>query len=238
MLSMSKVLYYIKTMLGHPHVVIEKSDAEMEMHIKLFALNEFSKYIPSIHELPLRRGDPTVRIKDNENTYILKDPDGCDILNVVAVLQEESSMFLYGYPWFAEINSIDNVATQLLMVDEAETREMFSRGHMTFNFMPPNKVRIYPAVDDSYDKFLIRYERVQPETLSEIPPEFQQEFLTLCLADVMIMCGNIRNKYQNISTPFGEIPLNAELGSKGEEIKTNILTELRKQPPNILLDIG
>ena len=238
MLSMSKVIYFIKQTLGYPDVVIEKSDEDIELFIKMFTLTEFSKYVPDVAELGLDTTNPTYQIVGRPSVYVLQDPDGRDILNIVEVIPQEMDLYKYGYPWFPHIsNGGADVADMLMQVDASETSRMFSRGDTTFRFYPPNKLRIYP-IDTLSDGFMIRYERGHAEDLTSIPSEFQMEFLYMCLADVMRMCGNIRNKYQSISTPFGDVPLNTDLASRGEEIKNNIIEKLRQLPPNVLIYVG
>ena len=53
MLSMPKVINFVKKKLGFPHVVIELSDSEIEEQIIFSTLNEFSKYLPHTNELVL-----------------------------------------------------------------------------------------------------------------------------------------------------------------------------------------
>ena len=73
MLSMSKVLYFIKTQLGYPNVIIEKSDNEMELFIKMFTLMEFSKYVPDINEV-LIADIKCFIVTDENNSGLISHP--------------------------------------------------------------------------------------------------------------------------------------------------------------------
>jgi len=53
----------------------------------------------------------------------------------------------------------------------------------------------------------------------------------------MTICGNIRNKYQTITTPFGDIPLNADIRDRAETLEQNVIAKLESLPPNILIDV-
>lgn len=235
MLSHQKVLYYIKRQLGFPHVGIELSDDDIEMEIKMFVVPEFSKYIPHENELSVDTNDPEVQT-ESENVFKIFDPDGCSILNVEKVIYDEGELLFHGYPYTNPYAGQDEVTQYVQKMDEAETEMLYSGGAKTFKFIQPNKIRIYPY-KMTPETMVIRYERTHPEDLSTIPVEFETEFLNLSLAHIMIICGNIRNKYQTISTPFGDIPLNADIRERGETIKQTIIDKLNLLPPNILIDI-
>ena len=85
------------------------------------------------------------------------------------------------------------------------------------------------------------YERLQPPDFRKIPTAHHRLFLDLCLADIMIILGRIRKKYSggNLRTPFGEIPLEAEIFEEGKEKKREILERLdRFFIPDISIEIA
>lgn len=231
---MQKVLYYIKRQLGFPHVGIELSDDDIEMEIKMFVIPEFSKYVPHENEVVLDTEDPEVQT-ESSNVYKIFDPDGCSIMNVQKVIFDGNDLYSRGYPFTDPYASAELAMTYVQKIDEVETAMIFSGAATTFKFIQPNKIRIYPTVASKY--ITVRYERTHPEDLSTIPAEFETEFLNLALAHIMIICGSIRNKYQTITTPFGDIPLNADIRERGETIKQNIIDKLNQLPPNILIDV-
>lgn len=235
MLSQQKVLYYIKRQLGFPHVGIELSDDDIEMEIKMFVIPEFSKYLPHENEISLDTNDPEVQT-GSDNVFYIFDPDGCSILNIQKVIYDEGELIFGGYPYTNPYAGIDQVTQYVHNIEEAETAMIYSGGAKTFKFIPPNKLRIYPY-KMTPESMVIRYERTHLEDLSTIPVEYETEFLNLALAHIMIICGNIRNKYQSISTPFGDVPLNADIRERGETIKQAVIDKLNLLPPNILIDI-
>ena len=56
----------------------------------------------------------------------------------------------------------------------------------------------------------------------------------------MILLGRIRKKYEgNLKTPFGDIPISAEVGDEGKEKKTAILEKLQGGiMTNIVFSVG
>lgn len=235
MLSMPKVINFVKKKLGFPHVVIELSDSEIEEQIIFSTLNEFSKYLPHTNELVLdtmKAENKTVQ----ENVFYLHDEDECDIIGVSEVIFPETILFLQGYPFYGPITTIDEVPSMLINVLNAENAEQFSKTSLIFEYMVPNKLRIFHSMIP--DKFVVRYQRVHPETLHTIPTEHQMEFQYLALADTMQICGHIRNKYTNISTPFGDIPLGTDVASAGDALKDKVIEKLETLPPNVIFHIG
>jgi len=65
-------------------------------------------------------------------------------------------------------------------------------------------------------------------------------FCDFALADIMIVLGNIRRKYSgNMRTPFGEIPIDADVGEKGETKKRELLDKLStNRLLNVVVDFG
>jgi hypothetical protein len=116
---------------------------------------------------------------------------------------------------------------------------MFSSWDKTFEFRSPNILRISP-VPTTGNYCTVEYERMQPEDLRDIPNEHQILFCKLALADTMIQIGRIRKKYGGqIRTPFGEIPLDADVYEEGKELKQQCLDKMeRLYLPNVSVDFG
>jgi len=65
--------------------------------------------------------------------------------------------------------------------------------------------------------------------------------MEFALADMMILVGRIRKKYAdgNLKTPFGEIPISAEILEEGKEKKKELLEQLKSTLiPNVRVSFG
>ena len=235
LLSRSKVIYFIKQKLGFPHVAIELSDDQMWDYIKNFTIVEFSKYRPDVQEMVLNTKDPKNKTHD-DFVFLLHEPEGAQILNVVEVIRSQTSLFIMGYPYQGPLTSYDALPSNVAAAEQAETTEQFSNNLLNWLFMPPNRLRI--NVSMLPNKVVVRYSRVQPESLYYVPAEYEPEFLYLCLSDIMNICGNIRGKYSNLSTPFGDIPISGDLASAAENLKSNVISRLEQLPPNCFIHVG
>jgi hypothetical protein len=236
MLNKADVIYYIKTNLGFPHVTIESSDEQIWMYVKMYTLREFSKYVPDVNELVINTSDSEVKT-DVKNIFLIRDPDGCNVLNVKWYIEQEMDSYMTGRPFQGPYTSFSSLEGFLLQMEQGDTAEHFSRSEPNYEFIQPNKIRLYAGSRiPSY--IVVRYERSQPEDLSKIPYEREIDFLNLALADTMITMGNIRRKYQSLNTPFGDIPVDTSLAERGETMKTAVIEILNSLPPNVIIEVG
>ncbi len=238
MLNHSRVLGYIKDHLGFPHVNIELDDSQIIQRFVTYSLREFSEYIPDIKKIPLNLNDSTYRVPGIKNEFYIRDPQNIEILNVIDIYFDGTDELLHGSPIFGPFNHFE-IREWALAESMAKDTKMFSSFDKTFEFRTPNIVRISP-VPTTGSKCTIEYERMQPEDLRGIPNEHQIIFCKLALADIMIQIGRIRKKYGGqIRTPFGEIPLNDEVGDEGKELKREVIEKMeRLYLPNVSIDFG
>lgn len=235
MLTVPKVVNFVKRKLGFPHIVLELSDSEIEEQMLYSSIVEFSKYLPHTNELVINTDKKENKTKQ-ENVFLIHDPDECDIIGVSDVVFPQSNLLVNNYPYFAPITTIDNVPEMVIDILNAENAMQFSKMSTIFEFMAPNKIRVFNSMIP--DEFVVRYQRVHPETLETIPVDHQLTFQYLVMADVMSICGHIRNKYTNISTPFGDVPLGTDLNAAGEALRDKVIAQLEALPPNEIFHIG
>lgn len=239
MLNATRVLKYVKSHLGFPFQQLELEDTEILEQIKDFTLREFSMYIPEKKKINLDVTSSIYQVPGRQNEFYLQDPQNLEILTVVEIYFDQSRWMFHGHqPWgvFSHGELDDWALSQIKAADQM----MFSSFDYTFEFRHPNIVRISPIPGDA-STVIVEYERQQPEDFRGIPNEFQVLFCELALADIMIVLGRIRKKYGDgtLRTPFGEIPLSAEILEEGKEKKREIIEKLTTGTyPNILIDHG
>lgn len=238
MLNQSRLLQYIKTNLAFPFQMIEYTDAQILEYVTTFSLREFSYYIPDVVTVGYNVQLPSNKVPNKANEYYLQDDDGLEILNVVNVVFSGSNSYIFGHPPFGPM-SAGELGQWMLDVEVAGWIKQFSSWDYTFEFKTPNIIRISP-IPDSEQYIAIEYERVHPPDLSKIPNDLQMMFSELCLADIMILLGRLRKRYEgNLKTPFGDIPISAEIGDEGKDKKEKILDKLQAGSlPNLIIDIG
>lgn len=232
MLTKTYLLESIKTRLGHPHFGIEIPDEKIWAEVVNKAIPLFSKYVPhtAFKHLTAADRDPNI-----PTLYYLNNEDG--VISVKNVLLPQSIAFVTGHPWLF-VPNYDNIPEYIIQIDKARTTERYSVFNISWEFIPPNKLYIYPSRVSNFT-FLVRYEKNHPKDLSTIPTRFITDFIELTLAIVKEMIADYRSKYQTISTPFGEINLNVDaMKSEAIETRDKILERLSQLPPNTIVEIA
>ena len=215
MITWDFVLQRIKDELSLPFQVLEKTDDEIIDYLRRNALKKFSKFFPSKERLVVDPTDEATQVPNRIGEYLLVDPEGRQIYNVLAFIPTMSHNLILGHPYIGVFN-YDSITDYQLAVEKANTLEFFSPYHYTIEFAAPNRLRVTPRLSQ---RFTIEYERELHPELEDIRPELEDYFVELCLGMFLMNIGRIRRRYSNIQTPFGEIQLNAEdFYSEGKEI--------------------
>ena len=248
MLNETRVLKYIKTNLGFPFHTIEIEDDDMIDYVKEFTLREFSYYIPEVRKMGLNLTLEANKVPGRSNEFYIDEFEGKEILSIKDIYFSSSSLYYHGHPPFGAdvygtaIGSTPNsIKEWALSVEMSGMAKKFSSFDYTFEFQHPNIVRISPnPVESGEGTVTVEYERVQSDDFSGIPNEFQNLFMELALADIMVTIGRIRKKYGGqMRTPYGEIPIEAEIGDEGKEKKRELIELLKTNMiPNITVDFA
>jgi len=239
MLNQSRVLEYIKVNLGFPYQMIEYTDQQILEHVTTFSLREFSYYIPDVVTIGYNLGAPANKVPGKGNEYYIEDELGLEIFGIANIYFSGANLYMFGHPPFGPM-SFGELRSWILDVEVAGWMKQFSNWDYTYEFKSPNIVRISPSPLSSEHWVAIEYERSQPKDLSKIPNDLQMLFCDLACADIMILIGRIRKKYDgNLKTPFGDIPISAEIGDEGKEKRAAIIDKLNTSiMTNIVLNIG
>lgn len=240
MLNPSIVLNHVKRQLGYPIMKIEMSDEQILELLHEESIREWSYYSPNVNKLSLNVTIETIKVPGRSNEFYLDEPEGREILNVKNLYLDQSELFALGHPPLGIFNEFE-LRGWALQTHQAMTTKMFSSWDTTFEFTHPNVLRISPLPHNSQRIVTVEYERMSREDFGDIPNDIHRLFLDLCTADVMIVIGRARKKYGsgNLRTPFGEIPLEAEIHDEGKELKREVIEKLERLfTPNILIDHG
>ena len=174
-----------------------------------------------------------------QNAFYIYEPDNLEILGIVDIAYPMGSYLFFGHPYMGVMSGLQ-LPNFILQTEIARWGRKYSIWDFKFEFESPNIFRIRPVPGDM-EYIILIYERVQPPDFSKIPNEFQRLFLDLCLADIMMLIGRIRKRYGdgNLKTPFGEIPIGAEIFEEGKELKEKLMEKMENtQIPNIRVSLG
>lgn len=238
MLSQQKVLTFIKDSLGFPFMHLEWTDDKIIEYFTEHTLSEFSHYQADINRMNLNLLLDANKVPGRSNEWYLTEPKGREIFNIIDIYFSLGNEILMGHPPMGVL-SYGELREFALSVTTSMTTKMFSDYDHTFEFMHPNKVRI-SGLPLNEDNVTVEYERIHAKDLGTIPNEFQFLFKQFALADIMIALGRIRKRYGgNMRTPFGEIPLEADILDEGRDLKREIKEKLDNTLiTNVIIDHG
>lgn len=240
MLTLNKVVDYVKDNLGWPFMHLELTDEQISEYIQKNTVSEYSYYIPQVWKVPVNTSLPGAKVPGIANEFYIWDPQGLEILNIVEVYLATGDLYLHGHPPLGPM-SMGEIPEWALSVHNSMMVKMFSSFDYTFEFKHPNTFRISPLASTDLGTVIVEYEREQPCDLSGIPNDLTSYFKKLALADIMLVIGRIRKRYGggNLRTPFGEIPLESDVYDEGKELKREVIETLeRLYIPNVRIDHG
>lgn len=241
MLNQTEVLEYIKDNLGWPFMFLELEDDKIIDYFTKHSRKTFSYYHPQKQTLGLNTSATALKVPGRANEFYIEEPNGLEILNVIDMYTSAGDLYLFGHPPLGVFSHFE-LREWALQTEMAMQTKMFSSYDYTIEFKHPNILRISPYnASAGLGVVTIEYERMQPEDLSGIPNDLQKYFKDLALADILIVIGRIRKRYGsgNLRTPFGEIPLEADVYEEGKELKREVIEVLeRLYIPNVRIDHG
>jgi len=226
MQSWNNVVDYIKKNLGVPINMLELSGDEIIKYLKEHTLVEFSQYVPNKRYYVLSNDDlvdsARQKYKINVNDYII---------DVVKIYTFEST-----YPQSAPAPRPGTILNTVMFAKFEQMVQSLSPV-ITWEFTPPNYITFfYIGTVEGLMPMLVEYSTTY-ENLNEMPPDLYPWFKKLCLADIKILIGSTRTKYQ-LATPFGQIMTNGEmLRQEGMQERQIVIDNLMNNiPPDILID--
>lgn len=199
MLNQTILLRFIESRLGYKYRDLELDDNEIMQLITQETIPTFSRYFPHIHRIVVTQKDI---VEGYRNIYYIDKEEAYeryDIINVKQVFlgqqsgggYDKASVLGYGYG--------QGFGGAMAGAFKAPYNPV------VFEFMPPNKLEIRPSALLAH--FTVELNVVHPNHLSTIQPGLEMEFMQLALYDVQIALYRIRQRFNNLSTPFGSIEL-------------------------------
>lgn len=219
------VLSFIKLNLGADVQKLEFSDDRMIEIIYEHSLMEFSMYesyttyykMTSLHMI-------------SESPFLIYEFKEDFPFRILELKRRIDQTFNYGD--MLTIPSSTNLVDTLVRQNYLDMTAI-TRATSTMQFDPPNRVRVIePSLNIDFQRDFILEVGVAHESPLTISPGVYDLFRDLALADIMIYLAQIRSKFNNFTTPFGQVTMNAEqMLVDGKEIKARVISELKRNPP-------
>jgi hypothetical protein len=189
-LTSTQVLRYINRNLGALLQELELSTDEMMRVVFQESLPTYSKFYPYKYRLTV--GNASF-VPGSLNTYQIPNEDRLEIIGIHKVFisnmaQFGSTMIPLSYNPFETQIFNDYVSMTVTPV--------------TWQYLPPNQVTVFPKIVN-YQEAILEVKAVHPKHLKTIPMNMRDEFLKLCLLDVLVSMYPLRHRFESFTTPYG-----------------------------------
>ena len=229
-----KLWQIIMRHFGIPYNYFELTYQDVIDYIYAVTIPDFSRYVPYYVVLQAIRISP--------NVYQLQLDDWIEVLGIINVIPS-STLALLKRPFLPIISTYDSAIRFALKTQNANLlRNLSSYTNVNWRWIYPDKIRVVPDVENyssnTASGLIVEAAIVHP-SVETIPTKFRREFIQLCIADIKQLLGDIRSRYTEYQTPFGNINLNADtLKSEAEQLRQNIIEKLSTLPPYKIVSKG
>lgn len=219
MINSTIILRYLEKKLGYRFMDLEISPNDIIEDIQTDSLETFSKYYPYIvrHQIDVVED----KVPGYENRFFLKTQ-----LPILAVKKHYLNNNFYGD--LGQVGSERNFCPKSFAEGQimADLTSMV-RTPITFDFIHPNMVEIQPS-GFTKGRILIDLHCIHPLDFSTIPLNLKDEFLKLCLLDTQESLYQIRHRFANLQTAFGNIELFIDDLQEAPSKKDELLEKWRR----------
>jgi hypothetical protein len=191
-MTATQVLRYLNRNLGSMLQEIELTKDEMMRVIFQESLPIYSKYFPYKYRTTVNNSNFN---PGSLNTYIIPNTDNLEIIGIHKVFisnmaQFGSTMIPLSYNPFETQIFNDYVSMTVTPV--------------TWQYLPPNQITVFPKIVN-YQEAILEVKAIHPKHLKTIPMNMRDEFLRLCLLDVLVSLYPLRHRFENFTTPYGNV---------------------------------
>jgi hypothetical protein len=212
----NNVLQYVKANFGTKTSALEITDDEFFEYFQNHSLPYFSQIIPNRAWTIIKKSD-SVNLPNNHNnyTYKLKIPDDIELIDINEVYFSNTlGQIMNSGTYF--INPIDTV-----MMNTYNDMHEHLMTVNDYHFLKPDYIRFS---QDIISEIVIAELNIEHSSLKTIDSDmYHKLFKPMCLMHAIELVINNRNKFTNVTTPFGEIDLNiSNLESRLQELRQKI----------------
>lgn len=218
MLNNTKVLRHIEKKLGYKFTDLEIDENEIIDEIKQNTLRVYSKYFPYITKVDITTAE---KIDGKYNRFLI-DPDGLEIMSI--------NRLITGNMEYVDPSIITRPNYQADIFSSIMANDMYSmvRNPITFRFLEPNIVEVYPSVI-GLTNIVLFVNAIHPDHLGTIRANMEDQFLKLAVLDVKDALYQIRHRFANLTTPYGSIELFIDDLQEAESKRDELLEVWRRQ---------
>jgi hypothetical protein len=209
-LTTTQVLRYINRNLGALLQELELSADEMMRVVFQESLPTYSKYYPYKYRLTVGNSE---FVPGSLNTYQIPNEDQLEIIGIHKVFisnmaQFGSTMIPLSYNPFETQIFNDYVSMTVTPV--------------TWQYLPPNQVTVFPKIVN-YQEAILEVKAIHPKHMKTIPMNMRDEFLRLCLLDILVSMYPLRHRFESFTTPYGTMQPFMEMVDRATDDRKELL---------------
>lgn len=215
-LSATMILRYINSALGSSVQTLELSPKEFMRVVFQQSIPTFSQFFPF---LPIVNLSKENEIDGQVTEFRIPNPWNLSLLSLHKYYVGSDQRF--GNGWVAPL--VTNPVDAQLLNDRAS---MFVTP-LIIDFWPPNRLVIKQNFYHLYDRLAIQFKAVHPTHMKTIEANMRDDFLHLCLYDVLISLYPMRHRFQTINTPYGALEPFFEMVDTAQEKRDALIEKFR-----------
>lgn len=192
-LTPTAVLRYLNRMLGSTVQILELTEEEMMRVVFQESLMTFSKYFPYQYRMTITAQNQMSSAYPN--VYVLPNEDKLNIISIHDVMLDNMNQFG---------GSLLPLVNDPFISQEINDYMSMTMTRPTFEFRAPNLLTIRPKLLNNVG-CMVELNCCHPKHLKTIPLGMRDEFLKLCLYDVLLSLYPIRHRFESYNTPFGQL---------------------------------
>jgi hypothetical protein len=209
-LTQTQVLRYLNRTLGTLLQEMELTEEEMMRVVFQESLATYSKFYPYKYRLTVNQAG---FVPGSLNTYEIPNTDNLEIIGIHKVFisnmaQFGSTMVPLSYNPFESQIFNDYVSMTVTPV--------------TWQYLPPNQVTVFPKIIN-YQSAILEVKAIHPKHLKTIPMNMRDEFLKLCMLDVLVSLYPLRHRFESFTTPYGTMQPFMEMVDRSTDERKELL---------------
>lgn len=228
---------YIRSQIGSINE-LEITDDELINHLREHTLPEFSIFSPArlwvllsdCDRVQVNPLDPDMQDKTyDEDTYTVPLPPDVEIINIENAYFRRGTSGQDGFDGYSYLYQTDPRDT--VMNNTFNTMMNYLTTVQYYEYLPPNIIMFGKQINESGIILELHVYHVKLETIKR--DIYTNLFRKMAVYDIIQMIIANRSKFQQLTSPFGEIGLNIEfLDRKAEKLEQQIEEYKMWMPPN------
>jgi hypothetical protein len=213
-LTPTMVLRYLNRMLGTVVQELELSEEEMMRVVFQESLPTYGKYYPYKYRISVTAED---FLPDTLNTYRIPKSDRLEIIGIHKVFL--ANLVQFG----STIAPVSMNPFESQMFNDFVSMTVTP---ITWQYLPPYEITLFPKIIN-YQNAILEVKALHPKHLKTIPMNMRDEFLKLCLYDVLLSLYPLRHRFESLNTVYGTLIPFLDMVDSAKDDKETLLEKWR-----------